>query len=156
MVFLISSFFSLRLSQVVSLELNAAELPLPISEVVLRIGAVPSKKEAKRLVEGTILLARFQHVRSNDFLKIRWWFGVGWWRCRGPSLQSCCWRLQARAQRAQGGQEKGVCRSIKRCSIDVRKYKRTAVIISTIYQQGLSVLRVGKKRAFVVRLKDAA
>jgi hypothetical protein len=38
--------------QVASLELIVSELPIPISEVVLRTGAVPSKKEAKRLVEG--------------------------------------------------------------------------------------------------------
>jgi hypothetical protein len=40
--------------QVVSLDLTIAELPILISEVVLRTGAVPSKKEAKRLVEGAL------------------------------------------------------------------------------------------------------
>jgi hypothetical protein len=51
--FCASSFVFITFAQVVSLELAAAQLPIPISDVVLRTGAVLSKKEAKRLVEGT-------------------------------------------------------------------------------------------------------
>jgi hypothetical protein len=47
-------FFCNWIVQVVSLDLTIAELPILISEVVLRTGAVPSKKEAKRLVEGAL------------------------------------------------------------------------------------------------------
>ena len=61
-IFFVGSVLALRLLQVVSLELNASELPLPISEVVLRTGAVPSKKEAKRLVEGRMFFACFKQL----------------------------------------------------------------------------------------------
>ena len=43
------------ITQVVSLDLTAAELPIPFLEVVVRTGAVTSKKEAKRLVDGIML-----------------------------------------------------------------------------------------------------
>jgi tyrosyl-tRNA synthetase len=98
--------------KVVSLELAYSELPIPILEVVSRTGAVPSKKEAKRLVEGIFCL-----VFSFVLVVVKSSSGGGliW---AGTTV--------------------------------VDPHHKAAV---TDFKDGLCVLRVGKKRAFVVRLK---
>ena len=76
-----SVFVCVTFLQVVSLELSSAELPIPISEVVLRTGAVPSKREAKRIVEGISKFTYTQRFLCAVGCIIRYnqveaWFGL--------------------------------------------------------------------------------
>ncbi len=95
-----SSFFFITFAQVVSLELTAAQLPIPISDIVLRTGAVLSKKEAKRLVEGIPLVKPSCDVSP---LMHSWRLVLGWSCCRRRSLRSCCCRLQGRTRNTASG-----------------------------------------------------
>lgn len=95
--------------------MTAADLPMPILEVVLRTGAVTSKKEAKRLVDG---IARFSVVDRVMTHVLLTGGGLIW---AGAGVMDSYFKVAA-----------------------------------ADFKDGLSVLRVGKKRAYIVRLKSAA
>ena len=71
--------FFIVLKQVVSLDLIAAELPIPILEVVLRTGAVTSKKEAKRLIDGNVLFGGMLSMMTRVFEQAEACVGLAQW-----------------------------------------------------------------------------
>ena len=88
---------------------------MPILEVVLRTGAVTSKKEAKRLVDGIALYC------FEDCAMTRMTFAGGALIWAGTNVMD------------------------PHCQVAAADFK-----------DGLGVLRVGKKRAYMVRLKCVA